>query len=147
MIWYYFKEKCYVHNIFTINHKWQVISCSYKLLFCPLITTTNNLSPMICCENVVNVISLYFKISIHVLTIIVVTAIYFIFFIFGNLVVNFFIWKEAIGLQCRYKQFLHLPSLMSHRHDLRLDSDYKLAKAVLPKVYPMFIFSVIINYF
>ena len=103
---------------------------------------------MIYCKNVIDLASFYLKISIHVLTIIVVTEIFF-FFIFGNLAVNFIIWKEAIGLQCRYKEFLHLPSLMSHRHDLRLDSDYKLAKAVLPKVYPRFIFSVkkIINYF
>ena len=103
---------------------------------------------MICCKNVIDLASFYLKISIHVLTITVVNEIFFFFFfIFGNLAVNFFIWKEAIGLQCRYKEFLHLPSLMSHRHDLRLDSDYKLAKAVLPKVYPRFIFSVIINYF
>ena len=102
---------------------------------------------MICCKNVINLASFYLEISIHVLTIIVVNEIFFFFFHFWKFGRKFLYLEGSHWLQCRYKEFLHLPSLMSHRHDLRLDSDYKLAKAVLPKVYPRFIFSVIINYF
>ena len=60
---------------------------------------------MICCKNVINLASFYLKISIHVLTIIVVNEIFFFFFIFGNLAVNFFIWKEAIGCNADTKNF------------------------------------------
>ena len=41
-------ERCYVYNIFTINHRWLVVIGSnlkliIKLLFCQIIITSNNL--------------------------------------------------------------------------------------------------------
>ena len=59
MLWECYKnivEICYVHNIFTINHRWLVVISSnlnlpLKLLFYP---TNNNLMHKIYCENVVN---------------------------------------------------------------------------------------------
>ena len=50
----------YFHDTFTTNYKWYIVICSnlsskLKLLFCPPITTNNNLPFKICCENVVNI--------------------------------------------------------------------------------------------
>ena len=50
----------YFYNTFITNHRWYVVICSdvnskLKLLFCPPITTNNNLPFKICCESVVNI--------------------------------------------------------------------------------------------
>ena len=50
----------YFYHNFTTNHRWYVVICfnlnlKLKLLFCPPITTNNNLPFKICCENIMNV--------------------------------------------------------------------------------------------
>ena len=50
-----------VYNIFTTNYKLKVFICSnlnllLKLIFCPSISTHNNLSLWIFCENIVDII-------------------------------------------------------------------------------------------
>ena len=59
-----FLEKCYVHNIFTTNHRWLVVigsnlNLTLRLLFCP---NNNNLPFKICCKNVVDILFLMFLI-------------------------------------------------------------------------------------
>ena len=49
------------YNIFTTNHRWLVIislnlKLTLRLLFCPTITTSNNLPLRICCKNVIKIL-------------------------------------------------------------------------------------------
>ena len=65
-------EKGYVHNIFTINHRWLAIisynlNLSLKLLFAPPITPYNNLPLKICCESVMKMLwTQHFSMLIYV---------------------------------------------------------------------------------
>ena len=50
---------CYVHNIFTTNYRLLLVlikTLSRTLLFCPPITATNNLSPIICYKSIVKML-------------------------------------------------------------------------------------------
>ena len=54
---FFFFEKCYIHNIFTTNYRWLVVigsnlNLTLTLIFCPIITISNNLLFRICCKNV-----------------------------------------------------------------------------------------------
>ena len=55
------KKKCYVHNIFTINHMWIVIISSNLNLILRLFfqSNNNNLPLKICCKNIVKIVCIY----------------------------------------------------------------------------------------
>ena len=53
-------ERCYVYNIFIINHKWLVVigsnlKLTLRLLFCLNNSNSNNLPLRICCKNIVDI--------------------------------------------------------------------------------------------
>ena len=69
IIYLYLNERWYVYNIFTTNHKWLVVNLNLtlRLLFCPTITTSNNMSLKICCKNIVKILWTYnFYIYIYI---------------------------------------------------------------------------------
>ena len=56
------------HNNFITNFMWQAVIGSnldspLKLLFCPQVIASNNLSLRICCENIMDVLSLSLSLS------------------------------------------------------------------------------------
>ena len=61
----YIIDECYLHNIFTKNHKWEAIisfnlNLQFKLLFFfPLITVNSKTLLKICCKNVIEITFLY----------------------------------------------------------------------------------------
>ena len=58
------KIKCYVHNIFTTNHRLLVVislnlNLTLRLFFSPIIITSNNLPLKICYKNIIKMLFAY----------------------------------------------------------------------------------------